>query len=68
MYGCIIGKDTDGVWLIADGQYDELQKNLDIFKGLNEETDIRLFSINASEMNEIRNDATLIKERFEGKF
>ncbi len=68
MYGCIVGKDTEGIWLLAEGPYQKLQENISIYKKLNESMDIRLFNIDEYTMREIKSDLKLIKEKFSGLF
>ena len=64
MYGCIIGKDGEGIWLLAEGFYAGLQLDIGILKKLETNMDIRLFEVDRETMENIRSNAVEIKSRF----
>lgn len=68
MYGCIIGKDEEGVWLLAEGYYESLSSDVDTLKRLESKMDIRLVGVDEETMASIRDNGVEIKNKFGGLF
>lgn len=66
MYGCIVGKDTEGIWLIAEGLRTDMVDYLDTIKRLASDMDVRVVDIEKSELDTIRDNSIELLNRFSG--
>lgn len=60
MCGYIIGKDNDGIWILAKGDYTELESLLEIYKQLADTMDVRLVSMDKQSEYDLKS----IEEKF----
>ena len=68
MYGCIIGKDSDGIWLLAEGHIEKLKELEPEYKSLSDELKVLTVTIDKEELDDIRDNAVLIAELFSSNF
>ena len=67
-YGCIVGKDNEGTWVMAVGDYQSLETRLRVYEELNYDMDITLIKISEEVMDSICNGSIDIGTGFKENF
>lgn len=68
MLGCIIGKNTDGIWLLASGEYTNLLELMEEYKELDKDLEIKIISIDEETLNVVKTNPECMQDIFSMHF